>query len=419
MKIKEILNKHKKKIIVLIIILSIILGYICIFPYILKGFTNPKKVTNIELNNMFSTDYEIIRNRFLEHENTIDRKNISITSYPIDEEDNLYIDTMKIEADTEKKNLILITTGVHGIEGYVGAAMLEEFISDILPNLDSETTGIQMVLNVNPYGVKYGRRYNENNVDLNRNFIYDWESHDYDLNTEYPKVADFFESESEIGNMALHELGFLGELVGVALTQGVETVTNALLTGQYRYDTGVYYGGTEDEKSTKYLKQIFDEALTSGYENIIYVDIHTGYGQRDNMTIFNSVDDMRTEAETIADFNYETVLAQDSEEYYATVGDTTEYFITRSKEIAPNINTFATCFEFGTLGDDLFASILSLKYTVDENRNNFYPTESELTQEILDQRYLEMFAPTEEEWRQKAILDFEKAMNGMLDNKLI
>ena len=37
---------------------------------------------------------------------------------------------------------------------------------------------------------------------------------------------------------------------------------------------------------------------------------------------------------------------------------------------------FSTCFEFGTIGDEFFDTILSLKYTVDENRNHWYPTKN-------------------------------------------
>ncbi len=411
-------NIWKNIVIILLVVSLIISTYMFVSPVILTRISKAEEVTNTELDMLFSTDYEYIRERFLKYATEIDRKNVSIESYPINEQDGLYIDSIMIDADEKKENLIVITTGVHGIEGYVGAAMIDEFMKNTLPTLNANTTGVKIISNVNPYGVKYGRRYNENNVDLNRNFIYNWEEYNLDSNTEYPKVHELFEKDTPIGNIGMHELQFLGDLAINAVTEGVDTITNALLTGQYRYPSGVYYGGNGDEKSTEYLKTEFDEIILSGYENIIYIDIHTGYGDRENMTIFNTVDDMRTEAETIEDFGYETVLAYDSEEYYATEGDTTEYFMKRSGEIAPEVNTFATCFEFGTLGDDLFASILSLKYTVDENRNYFYPTEVEETEIILSQRYLEMFAPTEETWREKAIQDFNTATEGVLANKL-
>ena len=56
--------------------------------------------------------------------------------------------------------------------------MLDVFWQEIYPELDTSNTGVLVVANINPYGMKNHRRYNENNVDLNRNFIMDWDSFD-------------------------------------------------------------------------------------------------------------------------------------------------------------------------------------------------------------------------------------------------
>ena len=79
---------------------------------------------------------------------------------------------------------------------------------------------------------------------------------------------------------------------------------------------------------------------------------------------------------------------------------------------------YSTCFEFGTIGDGFIDSILSLKYTVDENRQHWYPSYSLITPEIVKQNYYELFYPTETEWRQKTIVDFKDAMLGVLGAKL-
>ena len=55
-----------------------------------------------------------------------------ISSYAIDEADGLYIDSFYLPGE-EKTNLIVLTTGVHGMEGYIGATMLDVFFEEIYP----------------------------------------------------------------------------------------------------------------------------------------------------------------------------------------------------------------------------------------------------------------------------------------------
>ena len=63
-------------------------------------------------------------------------------------------------------------------------------------------------------------------------------------------------------------------------------------------------------------------------------------------------------------------------------------------------------------------SILSLKYTVDENRQHWYPSENGVTSEIVRENYYELFYPTETQWREKTVADFRVATEGVLDAKL-
>ena len=163
---------------------------------------------------------------------------------------------------------------------------------------------------------------------------------------------------------------------------------------------------------------MFADCLEGEYENIVHVDIHSGYGPRYNMVIFNSVQDPTTEAEAKEMFGYDYIIATDSEDFYETFGDTTDYFYRLAKSKDTDKSLYSTCFEFGTIGDSFFDSILSLKYTVDENRQHWNPSYSKITTEVIKQNYYELFYPTETEWRQKTIVDFKDAMFGVLDAKL-
>jgi hypothetical protein len=369
---------------------------------------------------VFFTSYEEVRANLDKRVNDLKLKNIEVhkSEYAVNAKEGLYIDNIYLPSTNEQTNLIVITTGVHGIEGYIGSVMLDVFFEEIYPDIDASNTGILIVANVNPYGMKNMRRYNENNVDLNRNFIEDWNNFDRSSNTEYPKVDKFLQPEGKMGNAFWHEVGFYLSLAKEAIFTGADTISDALLTGQYEYPEGVYYGGNGDEVSTAYLKGVFADCLDGEYENIIHIDIHSGYGPRYNMVIFNSVQDPTTEAEAIEQFGYEYIIAQDSEEFYVTFGDTTDYFYRLAKSKNTGKNLYSTCFEFGTIGDGFFDSILSLKFTVDENRQHWYPSNDKITTEVVRQNYLELFYPTETEWRTKAISDFKAATLGVLNAKL-
>ena len=407
----------KKKLLWLFVILAALalLATLAGPGLILNAVRQPEPDDHYAYSESFFNSYEDIRTHL--QELTADL-GVEISSHAIDADDGLYIDSFYLPSTGEKTNLVVLTTGVHGIEGYIGSVMLDVFFREVYPTLDDANTGVLVVANVNPYGMKYFRRYNENNVDLNRNFILDWETFDLSSNKEYPKVDTFLGPTGKIGNALWHEAGFYLSLGKTAVTDGAGTISDALLTGQYQYPQGVYYGGTGDEASTVYLKDVFSQCLDSPYENIVHIDIHSGYGPRYNMVIFNSVFETMNEAESQAAFGYDYIIAYDSESFYASTGDTTDFFYRLAQQKQRETDLFSTCFEFGTIGDAFFDTILSLKYTVEENRNHWYPTDNKITEQILHETYMELYYPTETAWREKTIQDFLTATQGVLNAKL-
>ena len=406
----------KKLLCILAVLAALVLIATLVGPgVILSAVRQPEPEDGFAYAESFRTDYEDIR---LHLQELSDGLGAEFASHPIDESDGLYIDSFYLPSRDTQTNLVVLTTGVHGIEGYIGAAMLDVFFGEIYPTLDHSDTGVLVVANVNPYGMKHLRRYNENNVDLNRNFILDWDTFDRASNQEYPKVDTFLGPTGKIGNALWHEAGFYLSLAKTAVTEGADTISDALLTGQYEYPQGVYYGGDGDESSTVYLKDVFARCLDSAYENILHIDIHSGYGPRYNMVIFNSVFETMTEAESVAAFGYGNIIAHDSESFYATTGDTTDFFYRLAQQKGTDTALFSTCFEFGTIGDAFFDTILSLHYTVDENRNHFYPTDNGVSAQIVHENYMELFYPTETAWREKTVTDFVAATQGVLNAKL-
>lgn len=414
----------KKKLIVIgSVILTVVLLVTMFGPHIVLLLDKQEEVaTEYSYSDVFYDEYDDVRAHLMDTVNELKGAGheVQLSSHAIDEKDGLYIDSLYIPATEKQTNLIVLTTGVHGIEGYIGSVMLDVFWEEIYSReINKANTGVLVVANVNPYGMKYHRRYNENNVDLNRNFILDWGTFDKTVNKDYPKVGSFLGPKETMGNIIVHELSFYGSMIKELIEDGADTISKALLGGQYEAPEGVYYGGNGDEASTTYLKDVFKQTLESEYENIVHIDVHSGYGPRYNMVIFNSVFETMNEAESVALFGYDNVIAHDSEAFYPTTGDTTDFYYRLKEQLGTNNTLFSTCFEFGTIGDSFLDSIISMKYTIEENQNHFNPSSNSITNEIIKERYQELFYPTEKDWREKTVEDFTTACKGVLKAKLI
>ena len=244
-KLKKILISFLAVVLVLVVLLSFVGPHI-----VLMIARQPEVEENYSYSDSFYNSYDEIRKHLGDRVSNLREEGITVevSEYAVDENDDLYIDNIYLPSKNENKNLIVLTTGVHGMEGYIGSVMLDVFFEEIYPTIDTDTTGVLVVANVNPYGMKYMRRYNENKVDLNRNFILDWDSFDLTSNKDYPEVKEFLQPEGAVGNALWHEVEFYANLAKEALTKGADKVSDALLTGQYEYAQGVYIMAEQEMK---------------------------------------------------------------------------------------------------------------------------------------------------------------------------
>src|SRR4051812_38747470 len=73
-------------------------------------------------------------------------------------DDALYTDYLYLPAKSEARNLLVLSSGVHGVEGFGGSSVQQYFFKEVLPTLDRRNLGILFLHAVNPYGMKYLRR---------------------------------------------------------------------------------------------------------------------------------------------------------------------------------------------------------------------------------------------------------------------
>jgi hypothetical protein len=323
---------------------------------------------------------------------------------------DLTIDVISAEATRDKQKLLILTTGLHGIEGYIGSGILQLFIQEYLPRLDHETTGLVLVHSINPYGMKHRTRVNKNSVDLNRNFEDDLTSLKF-LNPHYESLASLLNPAHPL-RLPLYEKVTFARNVLKALPKGARHIRETALMGQYRINNGMYFGGFDPQEETKFIQNVFLDSVRN-YKQVMLLDIHTGYGPRWQMTLVNPSSEKMTAKETATKFKVPLVVGVNPEEFYTIHGDMVEYFHKMVTTKYPEKKLYTGSFEFGTYGDSLLEGIHSLRTTVFENTLRWFGGSS-AAREWLRREYDELFIPSDPKWWQKAQADARQAFDGIL-----
>ena len=333
-----------------------------------------------------------------------------LLSHSLADNSDLTIDVISADATRDKQKLLILTTGLHGIEGYVGAAVLQLFIEEYLPRLDPETTGLLLVHPINAYGMKHRTRVNKNSVDLNRNFEENFDSLK-PLNSYYESLAHLLNPARPLINPFYEKLAFARNVLK-ALPKGASHIREAALMGQYRVHNGMYFGGFEPQAETKFIQKIVGDAV-SDYAQIVLLDIHTGYGPRWQMTLVNPPSEKQTAKETATRFNVPLVAGVNPDEFYTIHGDMVEYFHKMVASKYPDKKVYAGAFEFGTYGESLLQGIHSLQTTALENTLRWFGG-SDAMHTWMKREYNELFVPANPKWWQKAQADARQAFDGIL-----
>jgi uncharacterized protein DUF2817 len=327
-------------------------------------------------------------------------------------EEDLTIDWIYSEAIEHNEKILLFTTGEHGVEGYVGSAMLQRFIELYMPKLDPRKTGVLLVHVINPWGMKHHRRGTAKNVDLNRTFIWN-DGFDPTFNSDYDKIQSFLGPSSKIQNITVSNLVYMIGLFWHIARMGMRDFRYALLLGQYRHPQGLYYGGTETPEETRTLMDLYRKALTE-YDQVLHLDMHTGYGPRYQMSLINSALDKGTSEYFVKRFDYPLVVAATADEFYAIRGDMIDYIYALQQNEFPQKRLYSTSFEFGTLGDTLYGLFQSPRVMIHENRAYWHGAQNANILAWAKHGFEELFHPVAEDWREKAVKDADQAFRGIL-----
>ena len=167
-------------------------------------------------------------------------------------------------------DVVVVTSGTHGVEGYAGSALQRTWLRDGEPERPDHVA-VALVHALNPYGFAWVRRVNEDNVDLNRNFV---DFDDPPANEGYDRIADLLVPERWDDETRASTDEALFGLVGEV---GFEEFQQWVSGGQYRHPTGLFYGGDRPVWSRRFLESFAGSEL-GGRRRVAVIDLHTGLG---------------------------------------------------------------------------------------------------------------------------------------------
>ena len=175
--------------------------------------------------------------------------------------------------DPEAQDLLMISSGTHGIEGYLGSQIQSRLLEEGIVGTTRDDLHTVMVHAVNPYGFAWHRRVNEDNVDLNRNFI--------DFGKPLPVnegYAGFYDILNPQAWDEGHSARLKQEAAEAIARMGLAAVFQAVSGGQYTHPEGLQYGGVEPSWSRRTIEALWARFMT-GKIRATQIDLHTGLGE--------------------------------------------------------------------------------------------------------------------------------------------
>lgn len=223
---------------------------------------------------VFSLSYAEARGKFLE---AALAAGLYVTSYPL----NLLgrdCEVLAVDAAWQgprnAPKLLLLTSGVHGVEGYCGSGAQTALLCDEtwMERAKSRDSAVLYLHALNPYGFSHIRRVTQENVDLNRNFQ-DF-SRPLPSNPAYCKLHPWLLPPTWPPTWSNR-----AAILCLTATQGLRRLQTAISGGQYERPDGMFFGGTEPTWSHQTLRQLLREH-TADVRQLAWIDLHTGLGRR-------------------------------------------------------------------------------------------------------------------------------------------
>lgn len=335
---------------------------------------------------LFPPDYFAARQRFRDEAQA---RGATLTAYPVGEAGHT-IDTARF-GPIDASGLLILSSGLHGVEGPFGSAVQMGFMRATLPRIPT-SLGVLLLHALNPIAFDRRRRFNEDNVDLNRNFL------DPD---DFPKLR-----EESLTSLYRTLDGYLNPpspprsfdafpfyATWLLMRYGRERLRQSLPVGQYAFPKGLFFGGERRCESTRLIMSHIDEWVGPA-KRILHLDWHTGLGEWAGYKLLCTLDrsDPRS-ARARAVFG-DALETPDGKTAYRSRGDMGEWLMRHGSDR----EYLCLCAEFGT-----YPNSYTLQKLRKENRAEHFCAANDPIRLQAKVELSEAFVPASLEWRRQVI----------------
>ena len=169
-------------------------------------------------------------------------------------------------------HLLLTISGTHGVEGHCGSGIQVATLADPGTRALPPDTALVFLHAINPYGFAWSRRVNEDNVDLNRNFVDHGQA--VPRNDGYVELADAI-CPTHWDDASRAAAGL--RLAAYRERHGAAALQKAITGGQYTHADGIFYGGASATWSRRLALALATKHLARA-RRVAVIDYHTGLG---------------------------------------------------------------------------------------------------------------------------------------------
>lgn len=299
----------------------------------------------------------------------------------------------------EAPQLLLHSSGLHGVEGFAGSAVqLALLASGLAP---AAGTAIVLAHVLNPYGMAWLRRWNEHNVDLNRNFGPGDDDFRRGAPEGYVRLEPFLNPPSPP-----RRDGFYLRALWEVARHGLEPLKQAIVGGQYEFPRGLFFGGHRLEQGPALYQRWLAEYL-AGVEQVVAVDVHTGLGRwaEETLVAHRHREPLVPLAAALGRELAEEVA--DQAVTYTIRGGYGQAFDGLPDRVRVSVLTE----ELGT-----YSALRVLHALREENRAHFY--ERAGPDHPARRRLLEAFAPRSARWRRRVVAQGRALAGAVLEHVL-
>ncbi len=396
----------KKALRYLLVTLLVVLVGALVWSYQSFNGYQPKQPAGVvDENNLhfFYDSYETCVESFLSESDRLARIFPGATQFDIpvpNQQGGFYkIDCLYLPATDTLINLLVLSGGIHGVEGFTGSAVQLMIMNQMITPERMAETGILLIHGINPYGFINNRRVTENNVDLNRNCdpsgaVYS------SVNEGYRNLVDFINPEGNARPSSPANRFFYMKAIAKIVQASMPVLRQAVLQGQYEYPEGLYFGGKQTEPQISLLEP-FLKTIPEKYQRIIHIDLHTGYGENGKLHLFPNPpksDAIRAATESL--FAGHDIDWGDGDDFYTITGEFTGLL----GQFHPDKLVIPMTFEFGTLDSQTtMGSLVSIHNMILENQGHQHGYAREKSAQKVRERFREMYYPSSPLWRSLVI----------------